>query len=86
MVRCLFTDAISDRPADGAERRPAWWERLGRLGRACEPGGKRTDALRQAAALYGVPLLSLAEAIRLGVLSEFGVPASRIREAAAHLR
>jgi len=85
MVRCLFTDAISDRLPDAAERRPGWWERLIRLMRVGEPGGKRAAALRQAAELYGVPLLSLEDAIRLGVLSEFGVPPSRIREAAAQL-
>jgi len=85
MVRCMFTDAIADGVPPGAQCRSGWWRRLARLSLAGESGGKRATSLRQAAELYGVPLVSLKDAIRLGVLSEFGVPAKRIREAAAQL-
>jgi hypothetical protein len=81
VVRCLFTDTIADRVPARAD----WWRRLaGRL-RLGEPDARRATALRQAAGMYGVPLLSLADAVRLGVLGELGLPESGVREVAAAL-
>lgn len=81
VVRCLFADTIADRlPA-----RAGWWERMVRVLRMGKSDARRATALRLAADLYGVPLLSLADAVRLGVLGELGVPESGVREVAAAL-
>jgi hypothetical protein len=81
VVRCLFTDTIADRvPA-----RARWWERLVRLAGAGEPDAGRTTSLRRVACVYGVPLVSLADAVRLGVLGELGVSETGVREVMAEL-
>lgn len=80
-VRCLFTDPIADRgPAP-----PRWWERVVRLSRARDSDARRATSLRCVAELYGVPLVSLADAVRLGILGELGLPESGVREVAAEL-
>lgn len=84
-VRCLFSDAVAFPLQAVAERRTEWWERLVRRTRAVDPAVERMAALRRAAAHYGVPLLSLADAVRLGVLGELGVPAHQVHEMAAAL-
>jgi len=81
VARCLFTDTIADRVPAGAR----WWERLVRLALAGEPDTRRTTSLRRVAELYGVPLVSLADAVRLGVLGELGVTESGVREVVAEL-
>jgi hypothetical protein len=81
VVRCLFTDTIADR----VPGRARWWVRLYRLARGGEHDTRRTASLRRVAELYGVPLVSLADAVRLGVLGELGVSASGVREVAAEL-
>lgn len=81
VVRCLFTDTIADRvPA-----RAHWWERFAGIVRSGESGARRATTLQRAAELYGVPLVSLADAVRLGVLGELGVSESGVREVAAAL-
>lgn len=70
-VRCLFTDRL---PNGGEHNRVAEWI-MTRLGRPKSPddGHEGVQALERVAYAYGVPLLSVAGAERLGVLSEFGV-------------
>jgi hypothetical protein len=81
VVRCLFSDAIADRlPA-----RARWWTPLLRLACAGEPDTRRTTSLQRVAELYGVPLVSLADAVRLGVLGELGVSERGVREVASEL-
>jgi hypothetical protein len=85
MVRCLFTDAVADRAGGSGDGRPGWWHRLAWCIRSGEPGDRRLNSLRRAADHYGVPLLSLSEALHMGVLGELGVPRNRIKEVAAEL-
>lgn len=80
-VRCLFTDPVAGRTGS----REDWWDRLLRRLRVREPGDERSAALQQVAARYGVPLLSLADSVRLGVLGELGVPQAQVHEVAAEL-
>lgn len=83
-VRCLFTDAVAGRSPAHASR-PGWWTRLVRRIEGREPGDVRAASLRSAADRYGVPLLAVADAVRLGVLGELGVPAPQLRDVAAQL-
>jgi hypothetical protein len=72
-VSCLFVDAVDDR-ALAAIGRQRWWGGLRRRIAPEGPAPARRESVRELASHYGVPALSLAEAIRLGALSEFGVP------------
>jgi hypothetical protein len=84
-VRCLFTDAVAMPSMGGAAPRLGRWERLLRRLHAGGPGFERADCLQRAAARYGVPLLSLADALRMGVLSELGVTRSQVRDLVVEL-
>lgn len=84
-VRCLFTDPVAGRSPAGAAPRSGWWTRLVRRVDGREPDGERTASLRLAADRHCVPLLSVAEAVRLGVLGELGVSPSRVRDVVAEL-
>lgn len=87
---CLFTD----RPWAVAARStvPGWlrqWWRRRRDRRSLEPeqrvelpeDPRRTQALREAAGRYGVPLLSIEAAASVGMLAELGVPLGQVEEA-----
>jgi hypothetical protein len=84
-VRCL----ISDRPWPWSPRLrtqvAAWWRRARRR----EPPtpdmleSPRQETLRSVAARYAVPLLSLRDAVNVGLLGELGIPDERIAEAAS---
>jgi hypothetical protein len=84
-VACLFTDTIGDRALAAVGRWPRWWGRLVRRRSAEEQTSDAMNALQAAAGHYGVPLLSLEEAVRLGALGEFGVSRDRIVEVEAEL-
>jgi hypothetical protein len=81
---CLFTD----RPWAGSWRsrragrlvRP--WRFLLRWTSPGEVEARYTAALDAVATHYGVPLVSLREAVRIGLLDELGVPSRQIDEAA----
>jgi hypothetical protein len=84
-VICLFSDPVADPVSAPPERWPRWWARPARW-MGCERAtSSRLDSLRRAAAHYGVPLLSLTDAIRLGVLGEFGVSESSLSDVEAQL-
>lgn len=78
-IACLFTDWPWGRVRDS--RLPMWIWRL----RECvnipsvpvRPHPQRSGALEAAASRYGVPLISLAQALRSGLLEEFGVERDR---------
>jgi hypothetical protein len=88
-VACLFTDWVwepvsqvqgGEPPDDGRLRR--WFRRLF----VPEVDPTRLPRLEAAAARYGVPLLSLGDAIETGLLEEFGVEADARQELREWLR
>ena len=85
-VRCLFTDRPWDASCAGTSRHlGAWWRRaIGRTAPAelperVEPNLERY--LYPLAARYGVPLVPLRDAARMGLLGELGVPDAQVEEA-----
>ena len=89
-VRCLFTDWAREAPVPrpSAGRLAGWWRRIAgaapapRPAAEAKPDPERLMLLRRAAAGYGVPLLSLREALELRVLGEWAVAPEHIREVA----
>jgi hypothetical protein len=90
-VLCLFTDwPWSARvPGPSENRFLTWWRgsasrRLwSALGVRQDPDPRRLPRLETIASRYGVPLISMAAALRLGVLQEWGVPRRQLREVEA---
>jgi hypothetical protein len=89
-VVCLFTDWIWDVPILPCPNRgwtARWRWRLQRAvrypGRPVPQDPRRPTALQEAAAAYGVPLLSLHDALRFGLLAELGMDERRRREVEA---
>jgi hypothetical protein len=84
----LFTDWAWSTPVPDLwnGRLTKWWHHL--LGRlldpstplAVEPPPERALALERAASRYGVPLVSLRDAMELGLLAEWGIPQGQIEE------
>jgi hypothetical protein len=76
---CLFTDWIWDAaPSIRPETSPGrWWSALRRLLAGDflvgEPASDLEAKIREAADEYGIPALSLPDAVRLGALQELGV-------------
>jgi hypothetical protein len=81
-VRCLFSDPLS---RDGHSRLATWI--LTKLGHPELPhhDAERLETLQRVASAYGVPLLSVADAERFGVLSELG-PGSEVSASAGRGR
>jgi hypothetical protein len=81
-VRCLFTDRPWSLSMGPAAFRPVgrWWRRA--LGVPPPSAPTHLTELESVAAHYAVPLVSLRGAAGLGLLSELGVPAGQIEEAA----
>jgi hypothetical protein len=70
IVRCLFSDRLPSIPGNRLVR---WlMTRFAQLAAETDDGN-RTEVLRRAASAYEVPLVSVSDAIRLGVLAEMGV-------------
>jgi hypothetical protein len=78
-IACLLTDWPWDAPRALPEGRLAgrWRPRLRRalqyLSSPPPPEPWHAHMLREAAALYGVPLVSLEESLRIGLLEELGL-------------
>lgn len=71
-VACLISNAVWDEDADRVvEGRIRWWRRIAH--RFEVPDRSRPELLRAAGQWYGVPVVSLGDAVRLGVLQELGV-------------
>ena len=71
-IACLISNSVWDEDADRVvDGRVHWWRRMAH--RFDVPDRQRPDSLRLAAERHGVPLVSLADAVRLGVLQELGV-------------
>lgn len=88
-VICLFTDWAWDAPVmpqpDGGPAR-LWWGLMAALRYVPRPVAAdpwRKHALEDAAAHYGVPLVSLKDALQIGLLDELGVDAAMRREVEA---
>lgn len=85
-IACLFTDWVWESPTlPCPESGPArwWWRALEALHYVPRPVPADTwrhSALEEAASAYGVPLLSLKDALRLGVLEEMGCDEQMRRE------
>ncbi len=70
-VICLFSDWRLTPPVK--TRLPKWWWSRSQTSELQPPDPERTIAVQDAANAYGVPLVSIVDSIRLGVLSELGV-------------
>lgn len=85
-VACLFTDWPWDCPGPVHATAIVQLERLlhrfGIRGHVTPPDPSRERRLREAATGYGVPLLSVGQAVRSGLLSELGVSPTAVAEAA----
>lgn len=79
-ILCLFSDSIGDRTFAPMGRRPGWWARLPVWKSPERSMPQRLNSLRNAAAHHGVPLVALADAVRFGLLSEFGIVDADIAE------
>jgi hypothetical protein len=86
-VVCLFTDWVWESPTLPCPEKGVarwWWramEALHYVPRPVPPDPWRRQALQEAAPAYGVPLLSLKDAVRYGVLDEMGADEEMRREA-----
>lgn len=72
-VLCLFEDSVWDGAVDAVPSRPGRWARSSRPARSACPLHERSAAVRDAACILGIPIMSMAEAIRSGALAEFGL-------------
>jgi hypothetical protein len=75
-VACLFEDwPWADGMAAAELHRGRWRALVARVltGPILRPDPRRKDALHDAAGRYGVPLLDLETALRIGLLAELGV-------------
>ena len=85
-VICLFTDWVWESPMlPCPDKGPArwWWralEALHYVPRPVPPDPWRRQSLDEAATAYGVPLLSLKDALQYGVLEELGTTPEMRRE------
>ncbi len=85
-VACLVTDWPWETPSvpppgEGlAQRWGGAWQRLRARLPAPRPDHRRPALLEKAAATYGVPLVSLEEALHVGLLAELGLDERRRRE------
>ncbi len=88
-IACLFTDWAWDVPSLPVPERglPGWWWRIQRALRYVSPplppDPWRKAMLGDAAATYGVPLLSLEDGLRVGFLEELGIESQMQEEARA---
>jgi hypothetical protein len=86
-VRCLFTDLPFPWPSPMSDRLATLWRRaVGRGEPAPAPvlvpaDQDRVEALRGVAALHSVPLVSLRDAVGVGLLGELGLSAEMVAEA-----
>jgi hypothetical protein len=85
-VACLFTDWIWDAarlPCPKGRLEGLVWrlqQAVGYVPRPTPPDPWRRASIEQAAAHYGIPLLSLSDALEHNVLQEFGVLPSALEE------
>jgi hypothetical protein len=77
-VSCLLSDSVWAESLDPLCGRPVRLTRFARRLGLMAPTPHPLKALERAAATYQVPLLSLATAVRGGVLGELGVPAEQV--------
>lgn len=80
-ILCLLTDSIWNDSMDSLCGQQSWWLASGRwLGLVA---GRRStpSSLRRAASAYAVPVLALADAVRSGLLAEFGLSDQQLERA-----
>jgi hypothetical protein len=88
-VVCLFTDGVRDKPLLPESRWLPSWPRLQRdftelFGSEVDPS--RRNQLETAGLRYGVPLLSLRDALQCGLLDELGIEAVARKEVERWIR
>jgi hypothetical protein len=80
-ILCLLTDSIWDKSLDPlCDQRP-WWLAAGRWLRLLARPRSTPASLRRVASEYAVPVLPLADAVRSGVLAEFGLSDQQLERA-----
>ena len=80
-ILCLLTDSIWDKSLDPLCDQQAWWLAAGRWLRLLARPRSTPASLRRLAAEYAVPVLLLADAVRSGVLAEFGLSDQQLERA-----
>lgn len=85
-VVALFTDWVWDAEAEPRSAAQRWWRQLvqafgaGRPGQRTSPDPERGQLVMSTARRYGVPVLSLQDALGSGFLAEVGVDVKRREE------
>ncbi|MDQ6900310.1 MAG: hypothetical protein M3072_12525 [Candidatus Dormibacteraeota bacterium] len=84
---CLFSDSVWAQKLNPLERQRTrwWWTRSWMFPGSGVLASRPSNSLRRVASGYGVPLVQLGDAIRSGLLAEFGVPRHQIEAAEALL-
>jgi hypothetical protein len=85
-ILCLLTDSIWDKSLDPLCNRMGWWPLAGRWLRLLGRPRSTSASLQRVAAEYAVPVLALADAVRSGVLAEFGLSDQQLERARSVLR
>ena len=78
-ICCLLADSIWDKSMDPLCDQQSWWLPAGRWLRLL--ARPRSTSLRCVASEYAVPVLPLADAVRSGVLAEFGLSDQQLERA-----
>jgi hypothetical protein len=87
-ILCLFSDRVWDRELERLVGGLHWWRQLAGFPRIRNPARARVWEQKVAAAAdrYAVPVLGLADAVRLGVLRELGVSDRVVRPMEGRLK
>jgi hypothetical protein len=80
-IRFLLADSIWDRSLDPLCDPLPWWLAAGRWLGLLARSHSTPSSLQGVASEYGVPTLSLADAVRGGVLAEFGLSDQQLERA-----
>jgi hypothetical protein len=80
-IRCLLADSIWDKSLDPLCDKLGWWRAAGRWLGLLAKSRSTPAALQSVASEYAVPALPLADAVRSGVLAEFGLSDQQLERA-----
>ena len=84
-IRCLLADSIWDKSLDPLCAQLPRWLAMGRWLGLLAKSRATPSALRGVASEYAVPMLPLADAVRSGVLAEFGLSHQQLERARSTL-
>ena len=80
-IRCLLADSIWDKSLDPLCGQLGWWLAPGRWLGLLNRSRSTPSALQGVASEYAVPVLPLADAVRSGLLAEFGLSGQQLERA-----